>query len=370
MKKSFVYLWTDYYRMKSDSLNSPAFRQLLALLRCSLFGQPYAPVSAGTSAPVDWAKVLECAGANGLTAVSYEAVKALPLELRPDFGTMLLWDLSAQGVRQSFDSRKAVKEHLRDLFASADIRMLILKGESLADCYPVREIRESGDLDIMLLDGYDRGNALVEAAGIAVDYSHPKHSRFVYEGLEVENHVVKPLREYYVSESRMKADLEHSCRRQDGCWELQPESHARFLLSHMIGHLNWNEHINLKMLLDLALLLRKYPSVLQDWSKSGSALEESGLVPFARLALSSIDLLFGTTYAKGDSGVPALPEKKVRSFLRVCMLGECSEALRPFIRMRYVPMSFGEKCADALLQFKILLSARLRRVPGESRKQA
>lgn len=347
--------------MHKDTLNSPPFRQLLALLRCSLFGQPFASVGA------DWAKVLELAGENGLTAVCYEAVKTLPLELRPDFGTMLRWDLSAQTICQSFDSRRAVKEHLRDMFASAGIRMLILKGESLADCYPVRETRESGDLDIMLFDDYDRGNALVEAAGIEVDYSHPKHSRFIFEGLEVENHVAKPLREYYVSEQRMKSDLGQARRREDACWELQPEAHARFLLSHMVGHLNWNEHINLKMLLDLALLLRKYPSVLQEWQNPGNALEESGLVPFASLVLRSIDLLFGTACAKDLPEAPAVPEKRVRNFLQVCMLGQGNDAVRPFVRMRYVPMSFGEKCADALLQLKILLSSRLHRARKESR---
>ena len=58
----------------------------------------------------DWGKVLECAHYQGVVAICYEAVKRLPAELQPDFATMLRWDVSAEGVKSSFESRRKVKE--------------------------------------------------------------------------------------------------------------------------------------------------------------------------------------------------------------------------------------------------------------------
>ncbi|MCQ2185034.1 MAG: nucleotidyltransferase family protein, partial [Bacteroidales bacterium] len=100
---------------------------------------------------INWQKVFEDAGVNGVSAICYEAVKKLPKTQQPPFELMLRWDVSALGLQQGFGHRHNVTEKFRELLEQHGLRMLLLKGETLADNYPDPSLRECGDVDFIAL---------------------------------------------------------------------------------------------------------------------------------------------------------------------------------------------------------------------------
>lgn len=323
-----------------------AFDIVTSLTASELFGckisLPFLP---------DWNKVLECAHEQGVVAICYEAVKRLPTELQPDFGIMLRWDVSAEEIKSSFESRRKVKEHLRDLFSSIGERMLLLKGETLADHYPHPEMRECGDIDIMLPEGYEKGNRLVESKGIEVDCSNSKHTAFFYEGEDVELHDPVPHPSYnrndYLTECLVAESLGDAVLRPDGCWELSPLVMAVHAVNHIALHLYMGEKVPLKMLADIALLLKAHPEVVRQWEP---ALDRTGLAKFSQTVLRAMDTLFATAFSDGGGS---------ERFIRLFVHQEGTRLSQILGKYRYIPRKPQEAVREIVAKFTRVIRHRL-----------
>ena len=313
------------------------------LVRMSVFGMEE-EIPAG----VNWPKVFVDAGVNGVSAICYEAVKMLPASLQPDFGLMLRWDVSAQGIREGFRHRHEVTGELHDILAGRGVDMLLLKGETLADNYPQPELRESGDVDFVALAGLDSPagfaacNALVESLGMKLE-SQEKHSSFEYRGVHFENHTLKQTEAYNRVHQRTMALLKESlpkvARRSDGCLELDPVTQAVFVVKHTAQHLCYSGgKIALRMLLDLALLLRRHPEVTEEW---GPVLEGVGLRRFAEVMLCATEMLLGEGLlpdsAGPRSGWSRRTRRRARFFIRL-FLTESNRPFRYFTKFAFLPL--------------------------------
>ena len=291
-------------------------------------------------AGVDWAKVFADAGTNGVSAICYDAVKRLPAELQPDFDLMLRWDISAQGLREGFRYRHEAMCELRDLLKANGMDMLLLKGETLADNYPQPELRESGDVDFVSLPDYGACNALIESMGISLDSHEEKHSGFVFKGVHFENHTLEPTGGYNRVHGRtfalLRESLPDAVRRADGCLELEPVTQAVFVVKHTAQHLCYSGgRIALRMLLDLALLLRRYPEILEKWEPE---LIQTGLDRIAPVILCATDILLGTTFCN-DCGKRI--ERRAGLFIRL-FLTDSNRALRYFAKFLFLPLRPAE----------------------------
>lgn len=319
-------------------------------------------------AGVNWSKVFVDAGINGVSAICYEAVKRLPASAQPDFSLMLRWDVSAQGIREGFRHRHEVTGELRDILAGRGVDMLLLKGETLADNYPQPELRESGDVDFVALAGLDPQagfaacNSFVESLGMKLE-SQEKHSSFEYRGVHFENHTLEQTEGYNRVHHRtmalLKESLPKSVRRSDGCLELDPVTQAVFVVKHAAQHLCYSGgKIALRMLLDLALLLRRHPEVLEEWD---SALKSVGLRRFAKVMLCATEMLLGEGLLPGSAGHRLGPgsgsgfefcpgsrhgwsrraRRRARMFIRL-FLTESNRPVRYFAKFAFLPLRPSE----------------------------
>lgn len=301
------------------------------LVRLSVFG-----VKEDIPAVVNWPKVFADAGVNGVSAICYEAVKLLPPDRRPDFDLLLRWELSAQWIREGFRYRNKRTQELRSLLESAGIQMLLLKGVALADNYPQPELRECGDVDFVGLPDYEACNALLESHGIKLRKSQKKHASFLYNGVFFENHTLEPTGGYDRVHRRtidlLRESLPNALRRDDDCLEPDPVTHAVFLLKHIAQHACYSGgRIALRMILDLALLLRRYPEVRSQWE---DVLRKAGLLKFSGLILCASDCLLGTGF------LPDRPVRLVRRtwrFIRLC-LTDSNRVVRYFAKFGFLPL--------------------------------
>lgn len=300
------------------------------LVRMALFGTEEAIPTC-----VNWPKVFADAGVNGVSAICYEAVKRLPAECQPDFNLMLRWDLSVQGIREGFHHRHEVTQEFRGLLESRDIEMLLLKGETLADYYPEPDLRESGDVDFVARTGFEECNALVESLGIEVK-SQEKHTSFVYKGVHFENHTLEPTggynRVHHKTMSLIREEISRAVRRTDGCLELGPTTQAVYVVKHTAQHICYSGgKIALKMLLDLALLLRRHPGILEEWEP---VLRKVGLYRFSRVMLCATDQLLGTGFQKEWT---IHTQRRAKRFTHL-FLTESNPYLRYFAKLGFLPL--------------------------------
>ena len=310
------------------------------LVRMSVFG-----TSEDIPAGVDWPKVFADAGVNGVSALCYEAVKTLPQDKQPDFGLMLQWDLSSQGICEGFRHRIAVTRKLGEMLGSNGIVMLLLKGVILAENYPDPELRESGDVDFVALDADDRSsafdkcNALAGSLGTEITCER-KHSSFDYCGVHFENHTLEPMdgynRVHHNTLALIRESLPNAGMRPDGCLAPDPLTQAVYAVKHTAQHVCYSGgRINLKMLLDLALLLNAHPEVADEWEP---VLRRVGLHSFARTMLRATDLLLGTGFSSDRS---SRTRRRAERFIRL-FLTDSNPVIRYFAKLSYLPLRPSE----------------------------
>ena len=304
------------------------------LVRMSVFGtEEDIPKGA------DWQKIFSDAGFNGVSALCYEAVKRLPPDRQPDFSLMLRWDLSSQVIREGFRHRHDVTQELRGILESKGIPMLLLKGETLAENYPRPDLRECGDVDFVALPNYLAANSMFRSLGIKLKFQQ-KHSSFSYKGVHFENHTLEHTGGYNRTHRRtmalLREALPNAVRRADGCLELDPVTSAVFVVKHTAQHICYSGgRIPLRMLLDLALVLKRHPAVLEAWDPK---LGQVGLERFAEVMLCVADTLLETGFRNGwGRKDKRLSNRFIRYFLT-----DSPRAMRYFVKFGYLPLTVSE----------------------------
>lgn len=174
---------------------------LFKLLRAALGNEV-----AGGELPsdIDWQEVIDLSFDQGVAAVAVDGLQ-LSLELREEsleleLDSPELEDLKYEWFGEVFareeeynEQVKAIRQLVR-LWAENGLKVYALKGLSLAQYYPVPEHRYSCDFDCNVrfassnLPAWDVADRLAKENGIAVDDGQSKHSRFVVNGVSVENH--------------------------------------------------------------------------------------------------------------------------------------------------------------------------------------
>ena len=244
---------------------------------------------------VNWDRIFRMARNNGVSALCYEAVKRLPPASQPDSELLRRWKLSAQGIRGAFYYRHEVTRCLCDILERNGIRMLMLRGETLAENYPEPELRESGEVDFVALPSHKACHAYLEFLGVKVR-SQRRQSSFVYKGVHFENYMLKPVEcfnsVYRRTMALLRKSLSQAVQREDGCLMPEPVVQAIISIMHTALHSSRSGgRVSLRMLLDLELLLHNHPDIVDKWEP---LLKEVGLYSFAQVMLCATCQLLGT----------------------------------------------------------------------------
>ena len=135
----------------------------------------------------DWETIYQLSGKQGIKGIVFEGISKLKKDLQPNENLMLTWaaNMKLQEERCKRNTRALLQ--LKDKLAKREIRMLLLKGKSLAEFYPTPSYREYGDIDIYLFDKWKEGNVLLQEEGELIKEME-KHTTFRFYGVPVENH--------------------------------------------------------------------------------------------------------------------------------------------------------------------------------------
>lgn len=140
-------------------------------------------------APEEWERLMRLAARQGVLAVAWDGLSGSHNAAGLTKEQRIRWGLSVKQIEANHTYQRRALLNLTRLFEGNDIRLMLLKGLGLSENYPCPAHRECGDLDLYLWDDYEKGNHLIAARNIAVDTEGPKHSKFYWEGVPVENHL-------------------------------------------------------------------------------------------------------------------------------------------------------------------------------------
>lgn len=258
---------------KTIELNQPE-RMLFALLRSALNAVPVnTAVFSGVSSAL-WRECYKLAARQGVMALAWDGINALPDELQPPKALKLPWAMAVEKYENRYRTYCRTVAELSEYYAAHGIVTVQMKGVGLSAYYPVPAHREGGDIDIFTYsadlsklndtEANRLADRLMEEKGIAVDFEHSeKHSVFYYKGIPIENHKTFVNSEMYrvaVKTDRLLKELLAPVPVQL-CGEHKilipsPAFNTLFLAFHAAQH--YARGLALHHLCDWACLLNKY----------------------------------------------------------------------------------------------------------------
>lgn len=250
-----------------------------------------------TAPSLDWEAVIDLAQRQEVSSFVFDGfsrlfemgavIPEMPLMLKKQWiGTVL--QMEAMALDQELKAQRMAK-----YFAEHALRTYILKGKTIAECYPNPYRRMSADIDCFLLpaDGTDfnaweRGNTLMEEKGIEVSRVFYKNSSFMMKGLMVENHrFMTPFR----GNKRLAAleiRMQELIRKDAGTDRFDETDLCRppllvsslFLIEHAYSHF-LHEGLTLRHIIDWMMFRRRHESEM-DWDDFNAGIDAFGFRRF------------------------------------------------------------------------------------------
>lgn len=258
---------------------------------------------------IDWQQLKNLADEQGLSAIVLDAIEALNInsphdlarspqkELPPlNIQLKLSWIGEVLNGESVYKHQQMVAVEMAKCFHHNAIRVYVLKGQVIAECYPKPDHRVSVDIDCYLLsengnfDAWKEGNDLMRAKGFSVNTDFYKNSAFDISGVNVENHrYLTPFRgnkrlkklERYLQDKLRKDSLgSRNCLKFKDTELCRPPVivSALFLIEHAYSHF-LHEGLTWRMVLDWQLFSRMHYEKIE-WGEFNARIDEFGFRKF------------------------------------------------------------------------------------------
>lgn len=257
---------------------------------------------------IEWSVIFQLSEEQELSAIALDGYQKIHNILGSQAigkSELLNWLGNSFYIESQYDKQYQSSKELSDFFYSHNHITYVLKGISIARCYPNPKHRFSCDFDCMLIDiknkaiSSEDGNKLVEGIGGKVDRSYYKNSSFVYKGLHVENHCfccsIKRGKKTKELETILEGLLLNNPPTFIGDTKIALPPllfQALFLIEHASGHFLY-EKMSLKNICDWAMFRKHYQNDL-DWPHFYELCERYGLLRFVGTMNHLADLVLGS----------------------------------------------------------------------------
>lgn len=234
---------------------------------------------------IDWERVCHMGQIHAVSGIVYFMAQGQPETCRP---SAPLW----QTMKREFCStlaRSATQDEVMggviDAFCKAGMPHLIFKGYAMKNCYPVKELRTMGDIDI-LIKSADRAksDALLRELGFRSINASGNVWHYARGSVQLEMHTELLSRNINCKFDYMdyfSKAWDHASPQPNGyTYAFSPAYHLLFMLVHIAKHFR-GCGCGIRMIMDVAMYVIHYEDEL-DWDNIAQELGKLHLAEFAR----------------------------------------------------------------------------------------
>lgn len=218
----------------------------------------------------DWEQLFEFSVRQGVLLLCYGGLQYLPKELQPPRKLKLRWCVNVVKGCERYDHYNTTITKLSNLLSEKNLSALIIKGITISELYPIPYLRESGDIDIYMLDKPQLADQFISSIGIKKEGGEiKKHSTFIIDGIPLENHytffdtALDFQREgclYQKMENILNGmfceDTSLSINRNN-IYKLPPQAAALYFIGHTFRHF-CSLDMNIRQMCDWTMFFSKY----------------------------------------------------------------------------------------------------------------
>lgn len=269
---------------------------LFTLLRLSLHTEENSTDNCLSAFPnvnsEEWEQMFDLSVRQGVLLLSYGGLQYLPTELQPPRKLKLRWCVNVLKASERYDHYKSVISKLSNLLSENNISLLVIKGITISELYPVPYFRESGDIDIYLSGNTEQVNELISPLGIRKQGGIPKHSTFILDGIPIENHytffdtTLRFKRESQLYQKMenildgMISESKYSPINIGNAYTLHPQVAALYFIGHTFRHFCCLD-MNIRHMCDWTVFFSKSKKDI-DMDLLAAQIKELGLEKFVR----------------------------------------------------------------------------------------
>lgn len=247
--------------------------------------------TATLSAEPDYHKLYTIANSHNLSAILYCVMNtSANKEIVPTAALKRFEDDFYEAIVR-YDTQLLQAERLDVLLTAQQLRHVFFKGAEIKELFPVPQARVMGDIDLLIApEDRDKVKAALVKDGIKLVHDNGPVYDYDADGVKVEIHtkIISGKVGNSNAEQCFADAMEHAVF--DGFHgTLEPDYHFAYLITHLAHHF-WFYGAGVKLILDLAVMLKAFPI---DLDKVLDKLQEEGLGEFARVILTVCYRWFG-----------------------------------------------------------------------------
>lgn len=243
---------------------------------------------------VDWDRLEYLTKINNVYIIIFSVVNRLGL--RPP-----VYDNLKQGFYASVAlsaNQDIAAKRLIDRFTRDGVEHMLFKGLILRECYPERDARSFGDIDILINEG-DREKSHKILIDMGYEYREDIYSKDVWtyqkDSVVFEIHtciISQNLFNDYDYVSYFKNKVNNRVLISGCTYRFRNEEHLIYIIAHLAKHF-YTYGVGIRMYMDIAVFLKKYSGEL-DFDYVKNELKKIRLYEFAQTVFAMCNELFNT----------------------------------------------------------------------------
>ena len=221
---------------------------------------------------IDWKEIFELSNKHNVTAIVATQIKLLPESSRVQGKGKSYFNQFLGKTLQSYDEKIEAYNYFVKTLSENGIKHLIVKGAVLRDIYPVKELRTSGDTDVVIQkQDYEKCKEILIANGFTLSQDTGEELDMYYKGQYFE---INNTFEYINDETKrfFENPFDERLSYCEGyTYYLYPIYHLVYVLYHILKHIK-NGGAGVRMLLDICVLFNNYSIDVNEFLKIMTSL--------------------------------------------------------------------------------------------------
>ena len=266
----------------------------------------------------DWKQLLSLSAIHSVSGILAHSVMCFPHE----DSAQISQEMRKQCLHTMafFSQRAEAMARLTQKLSAKGIDHLIFKGYVVREYYTIPELRSFGDIDFLIHpEDREKCDTLMKQLGFTAKENWEPVFSYIRDGeyYEIHSHVLETdiseradYREYFSNV------WEYAKPKSEHVFELMPEYHLLYLLTHIAKHIH-GSGAGVRMYLDIAFFLKHFGNSL-DWAWFRDELEKLHFYDFTNMVFTLVKNELGV-----DSPIPLRPvnEQTYQDFLDFTMAG-------------------------------------------------